>query len=373
MPCLRKTNDSDLAMAQHPLVCILILNWNGWHHTLECLESVFRSDYPNYVVVVCDNNSSDNSLTRIKDWARGYLDVLVPRSNQLRRLTFPPIHKPIAFAEYDKAQAESGRTSQDRQIPLILIQTGANYGYAGGNNVGLRYTMAREEIEYAWLLNNDTVVERDALSELVRRMQSAPRAGMCGSAVMFYQDPQKIWALGGSSYSKWLGASKCIGQPHLYDPSVNVSDVEKAMDNVAGASMLVSRDFLSDVGLMTEDYFIYFEEIDWAIRAKGKYGLAFSSKSLVYHKEGASIGSSSRPTEKPKSLISDYYSVRNRIKFTLRYFPYALPTVYLGLFWALINRIRRRQWSRIGMVLSIMLGFDLFDSRRREEPGVRWS
>lgn len=123
-------------------VYVIILNWNGWEDTIECLESVFRNIYPSYTVIVCDNGSHDGSLERIKLWAEGKLDVLVPSHNPLRPLSYPPVIKPIPYIEYYREDAEKGGIN-DGKIPLVLIQTGGNLGFAGGNNVGLRYILAR--------------------------------------------------------------------------------------------------------------------------------------------------------------------------------------------------------------------------------------
>jgi GT2 family glycosyltransferase len=104
---------------------------------------------------------------------------------------------------------------------------------------------------------------------------------------------------------------------------------------------------------MCEDYFLYFEEMDWAFRGKQKeWKLGYCWKSKVYHKEGGSIGSSS--IGKRKSVLADFYGLKNKIIFTQRYFPYALPTVYLSFLAVAFNRIRRKQWNRIGMILGII-------------------
>lgn len=336
------------------MIYILILNWNGWRDTIECLESMFRLDYPSYRVIVCDNGSEDGSLERIKAWADGCLDVALPKDNPLRHLSFPPVPKPIPYVEYERALAEKGGDPKDADKPLILVQTGGNLGFAGGNNVGLRYALARSDFDYVWLLNNDTVIQVDALTHMVRRMEEGPRAGMCGSTLLYYHEPDRVQVLGGARYSKWLGVTRHIGLLQPADLPVNTDYIERRMSYVAGASMLVSRSFLYEIGLMCEDYFMYYEELDWALRSRREFGLAYAYNAIVYHKEGASTGATARQLNE-KSWISDYHSVRNRLVLTRKFVPLALPTVYLGLLGIIVNRLLRRQWDRVGMIARIML------------------
>jgi len=337
-------------------VYIIIVNWNGWRDTLECLESVFRNDYPDFQVVVCDNDSTDGSLDRIKEWAAGRLCASSADGPPCRSFTTPAIPKPIQFVELDRAQAEAGGHTRAPDVPLALIRTGGNLGFAGGNNVGLRYALARDDFAYAWLLNNDTVIPPDALVALVSRMQERPDAGQCGSRLLFYEAPNEVQALGGASYNRWFALTRHIGAFSSADRPVDISEIESRMDYVVGASLLVSRSFLLDIGLMNEDYFLYSEEIDWATRARGRYDIAYAHNSVVYHKEGRSIGSSSSAAQ--KSRFADSYGIRNRIRFTRIYYPLALPTVYLGLVVAIANRLRRGQPERVLDILRIIFSSD---------------
>lgn len=334
-----------------PKVFILILNWNGWKDTIECLESVFRIDYPAYRVIVCDNASEDGSLEHIKSWAEGRLDVAIPMDTPLRHLSFPPVPKPIPYVQYDREQAEKGGDPAV-DVPLTLIQTGGNLGFAGGNNVGLRYALARGDFDYVWLLNNDTVVRPGALARMADRMSEKPGAGMCGSTLFYYHEPDKVQLLGGLTHNKWLGISRHIGQYQSATLGTDGRHVERQMAYVAGASMLVSKSFLEDVGLMCEDYFLYGEELDWILRAKGCYALAYAPESLVYHKVGSTTGDSNHRGGE-KSIASDYFLIRSRLMITHKFFPCALPTVYLGLALTLSNRARRRQWNRLSLVLRV--------------------
>lgn len=336
------------------MVYVLILNWNGWEDTIECLESVFRNDADDYRVIVCDNDSRDDSIAHIKAWADGRLDVALPLNHRLRSLSFPPLRKPIIYAEYDRATAEIGGDKIHGGTKLVLIQTGSNLGFAGGNNVGLRYALARDDFDYVWLLNNDTVIKCDALEHMVARMQGMPSAGVCGSTLLYYSMPDMVQACGGGTYNKWLGTTQMLGS---FSPigSITADIVEEKMIFVAGASMLVSKAFLQQIGLMEEKYFLYYEEIDWSTRAGKRFRLCYAQDSLVYHKEGSSIGTNSTEPQK-KSLTADYYGVRSRLIFTNHFFPWCLPFIYIGLIPVLMNRIRRMQWRRVAMIVSLAVG-----------------
>ena len=247
--------------------CVILLNWNGWKDTIECLESVFHLNCPDFGVVVCDNASADGSLEKIKQWAKG--ERLAESANpQLAHLNLPHVPKPIPYSELTREQAESGNASHS--APLTLIQNGENLGFAAGNNVGLRYVLNDPNCQFFWLLNNDTVVEPDSLSAMVLLMQQTPKVGLCGSLNLSYYNPREVQAQGGKPYCRWTAR---VHTP----PSRMVEELDSRptqMDFVNGASMLASRTFLERVGLMEESYFLYFEELDWAMRAKGKLSSA---------------------------------------------------------------------------------------------------
>jgi len=316
--------NNSLQRGQSENVYIIIVNWNGWKDTIECLESVFRNDYPSYQVVVCDNGSQDGSLDKIKAWAAGDLKNDVPRENPLYSLSNPPVAKPVFFEEYTRSEAES-RVKRSTNARLILIRIPSNLGFSGGNNVGLRYALSQDDFSYAWLLNNDVVIKPDALTHLVQRMRDKKDAGMCGSTMPYYSQPETIWALGGGKYNKWTARSCNIGHLQPAQKTISREEVEASLDYLAGASMLVSRAFLHEIGLLSEDYFLFYEEPDWALRGKGKYALAYAPESIVYHKVGASTTLLDKDTDHRKAFVS--HAMKSHIRFTLKFFPFFLPSV----------------------------------------------
>jgi hypothetical protein len=101
---------------------------------------------------------------------------------------------------------------------------------------------------------------------------------------------------------------------------------------------------------MEESYFLYFEELDWAMRAKGKFSLGYAPDSVIYHKEGATIGSNH--DRKGRSLLSDQYASRNRVLFTRRFMPWALPTVLMSACLAVAERFCTGDAERAKSMLS---------------------
>ena len=228
---------------------IIIVNWNGWKDTLECLESVFRlRNYP-YRVIVCDNDSNDDSLARIGNWARG--EEMAPLSDrQMARFSRPPCHKPITCQRLTRPEAESGEVVLS--TALILIDCGTNLGFAGGYNVGLRLALHQKDMDRAWLLNNDTVVDAEALTALVEKMALTPKAGIVGSTLIYYHRTDKVQAFGGARYFPLIGLGMHIGRFLNHRRRVEEQTVERQMRYVIGASLLrqpgISRRNRPDVG-----------------------------------------------------------------------------------------------------------------------------
>ncbi len=326
-------------------VYVLILNWNNWPDTLECLESVFRTSYPDFQVILCDNGSTDGSWGYLKAWADGRVDAQIGPGSSAEHSSEASLHRPIRYVEHTRAMVESGECGGDGESPLILIQTGQNLGFAGGNNVGLRYALSRDNAQFVWLLNNDTVVAPNALAELVATLEAKPDAGQCGSTILFYDRPDTVQICGGCEYNPLWGSIRALGAGYSASDLPDTEFVEQRMAYVAGASLLVRTAFVQRIGLLCEDYFLYFEEIDWATRGRGQYGLAYAPRSRVYHKEGRTAGSSSHPMSRTTS--AETFLIRSRIVYTRKFKRWALPTVCLAVGVALLSRIRRGQWARM--------------------------
>jgi GT2 family glycosyltransferase len=333
-------------------VYIVLLNYNGWRDTLECLESVLKLNYSNFRIVVVDNDSNNGSVERIQEWAAGSLAAVV-QNPALASLSTPVLAKPILLSLLDADEIEQPTASESHPRQIMLIRSGTNGGYAAGNNHGIRLAMKDPDCAYLWLLNNDTVVEPDALSHLVGHIESNPAVGICGSTLVHYHSPSTIQARGGARFNRWTATSMHVGEGAAFPGSAatkaaDASNME-VLDYVVGASMFVTRPFVERVGLMYEDYFLYFEEIDWAWR-KGHFEVGYAPASVVYHKEGASTGMNKKRIEYGKG--GDFYLHRNRLVFTRRNFPLALPVVAMRLGVVFLKSLQARRWGRARMILS---------------------
>jgi GT2 family glycosyltransferase len=318
-------------------VYIILLNYNGWKDTIECLESVLKNDYENYQIIVVDNDSPNNSMDYIINWAEGKQEVVYDENSQLKYLSQPFEIKPLDYVYYTKEEALIGGDREKESSlnnPIIFIQAGENGGFAAGNNIGIKYALVKDDFEHVWLLNNDTVIEKNSLSSL-KEYATKNDLGISGSALMYYHEPKEVQAYGGT-VNKFFGTGSHILQ---------VSEIEKKLDYVVGASFLISRKVIDKIGLMPEEYFLYYEETDYCFNARNNgFKLGVVIESVVYHKEGASTGAS-RDVKKT-STFSDVLSLKNRIKFHRKYLGGGFG-LWFGMLAVLINRIRRNKFAVI--------------------------
>lgn len=343
-----------------PEIAIILVNWNGWRDTIECLESIFKNDCDNFQAIVCDNASTDGSWNKIISWAAGN-ELAVPASEEMESYSLPPTAKPVAIKLIDQA----GNISGDPDANFILIQTGANLGFAGGNNVGMRYALNHSACEYFWLLNNDTVITRDAIGNLIHHMKKSPNVGMCGTRIHFYHQPDVIQALAGAKYNPMTGNSKCIGSNEPATSIISSEEVIASSDFIVGASMCITREFFKDVGPMEERYFLYYEEIDWAERAKNKFEIGYAADATVFHKEGGAIGSSS--LKGARSPLSEYYLMSSKIKFTRKFFPMRLLPIYIYGLAQVIVRLLRGNKKLAKVILYAMTWTPLSSDQMRKD------
>ena len=321
---------------------VILVNHNNKKDTVECLESLRRLE-GDFDVFVADNGSSDGSLDMIQAWAEGRVNVDMSAQAWDGVRDHPLTVPDITWGRYE---TEDLAKADPVVRWLTFASTGGSRGFPAGNNVGLRYGLTRE-YDYFWLLNNDTVADPRSLSTLLNRMQTQPGIGLLGSTLLFYARPNTVQAFGGCSYNPWLATSQAIGLNERYPASSSSHAPRPRIDHVLGAAMFVSRKVLEEVGLMNEELYLYFDEIDWTLRMKPNYEAAYEPTSIVYHKHGGTLGGG---VKKP-SRHRIYYMTTNRILFTRRHHPAALPVVVLALLAQAAKNVLRGRFEIAGWVL----------------------
>lgn len=313
-----------------PRVEIVILNWNGAADTLACLGSVFALDYPDFGVVVCDNGSTDDSVARIRASFAGR----GPRG--------APVDAPHGgYGELRSQVASPGELLPVSQRSLVLLETGANLGFAGGNNAGLRYVLARGDCRYVWLLNNDTLVKPTALRELVLRAESDPSIGAVGGTMLYMEQPSTVQQAGGATYSRWHGMVSVNGEGRRLAPDLPETD---ALDYISGGCMLLPVEVLERVGLLDDRFFMYAEDIDWCVRMRAAgYRMSYASAAHVLHKGGGSSVTG--------SPLHDYLNVKSSLLLVHKHDPQRLPVALAySVYRCALPKVVRGQWTRLRAV-----------------------
>lgn len=307
-------------------VSIIILNWNGWKDTIECLESLYRIDYLNYEVILVDNGSSNNSVEMFKKWAEGKKKISSPY------FKYSIKNKPIEYFEYTKKELDTGQYLKDRKklnpLPsdkrLFILKNDKNYGFTGGNNIAINQILKEGRSEYILLLNNDTVVSREFLTELVKVAENRKNVGIVGSKIYNYdfKNRQKIIQSAGSTINLYTGNITMYGGNQI--DRKQFDDI-KTVGYISGACLLIKRKTVQRIGLLNDNLFAYFEDVDWCLRAKEKkYDIVYAPNSTLWHKMGKSS------SKMPELLM--YHRVRNRFLLEKRFANKYQYIFFLGFY-----------------------------------------
>jgi GT2 family glycosyltransferase len=248
---------------QHPLVYVIVLNWDGREHLEACFSSLLKLNYPNFRLVMVDNGSKDDSVPYVKQ-------------------NFPTVY---------------------------VIQLKKNYGFAAGNNVGMKYALSMGA-DYIFLLNNDIEAHPDCVTELVNVAENDRSIAVCASKMLYFNNRDFINGVGVCLNTYLIGWDQFNGR--LNDPSL---DVKTECIAACGGAFFVRTDALKRVGLFDPRYFIYFEDVDLCIRL-WRIGLKIvtAPKAIIYHKFSATMVEGSQ--------WKNYLIFRNRIYFMLKFYPY---------------------------------------------------
>jgi GT2 family glycosyltransferase len=247
----------------NPDVAVIIVNYNGFEDTLECVKSIKECIYDNYSIVLVDNASS-----------------AVPADDVI---------------EYLKENT-------------IYIEAKSNNGFAAGNNIGIKWSL-EQGFELCLLINNDTTVEPDFMTNLVKAYKSHPNAGIIGGRICFYSKKNTIWYGGGQIDYTYGGARQ-----ENYNKSVPITEEVRNAGFITGCLMLIPSKVFEDIGLLDESFFLYEEDTEFCLRAaKNDYDLLYVDNAVIYHKVSAS-------TQK-NTKMKHYYELRNKFMTTSQYYP----------------------------------------------------
>ncbi len=242
------------------LVSIITVNYNHSHVTDEFLDAFYRTnDYSHVEIIVVDNGSKENPVPA---WILKYPFVKFIRSNE-------------------------------------------NLGFAGGNNLGV----SQAKGEFLFFVNNDTEFTTGLIQTLVNTILANPRTGMISPKIRYFQEPDTLQYAGYTEMNYFTARNACIGQ---FEKDLGQYDQLTGLTGFGhGAAMMLTRAAIGKAGLMAENYFLYYEEMDWGARIKkAGYEIRLEMGALIYHKESVSVGQ--------KSALKEYFMNRNRILFIRR-------------------------------------------------------
>jgi len=260
-------------MPSRPAITTLVLTWNSAAFITDCIDSLRASTIPTRIVVV-DNDSADDTRALL---AERYPDITV-------------------------------------------VNTGANLGYAGGNNIGIRQAL-HDGADYVFIINPDATIDPHCIEQLHARLQQEPTLGGVSPKIYFH-GTDRLW-FGGSTIDWRTGVTRQIG-----GPDTGQYDTERYTERLNGCAMMLPASTLDTVGLMDERYFLYYEESDWSVMAARKgFKLGFVASAKAWHENSSSTGGHLSP-------LYQYYMTRNRLYFMKKFKPSALPRVLFLVIWS---------------------------------------
>ncbi|VYU30775.1 N-acetylglucosaminyl-diphospho-decaprenol L-rhamnosyltransferase [Clostridium tertium] len=285
-------------------VAIILVNYNGEKYNEECINSILKSTYKNYEIIVIDNNSTDNSVKLLEE-----------------------------------------KFNSD----IKIIMSDSNLGFSGANNLGIKYAL-NNGFDYVMLLNNDTIIESDMIELMIDASDSKY---VISPKIYYYDNKNIIWSAGGGmNWIKGLPIQYGINELDSYE-----NNKKKNIEFATGCCILIPIECIEKIGLMSEEYFLYYEDTDYCVRMiRSGYEIYFEPKAVMYHKVSASTGG-----EKSKTYW--YYMIRNRLlfnkKFNEKIFSYRLYfflTTSVKLFKYLFKRERVKLEGTINGIFDFFKG-----------------
>lgn len=288
-------------------IAIVVLNFNGTQDTIDCLKSINKLDIKDFelLTIVVDNASTDEFKVQSSEFKVGEIKII--RNEQ-------------------------------------------NSGFTGGNNVGIKYALSNGA-DYIFVLNNDTILDKNVLIELLKVSQFDQIAGIVIPKIYFapgfefHKDRYKkaeqgrvFWYAGGiMDWNNVLGRHRGVDEIDKGQYN-NLSETDYA----SGCAMFIKKEALGKAGLFDERYFLYYEDADLSIRIKkAGFKIIYAPEAVIWHKNAGSVGGSG-------SILQDYYTIRNRLLFGIKYAPLRAKLALIKESIKLL--INGREWQKQGVI-----------------------
>lgn len=241
-------------------IAIILVNYNGEKYNEECICSILKSTYDNYEIIIVDNASTDNSVKLLRE-------------------------------------------KFDENIKIII--SNENLGFSGANNIGIKYAL-NNGFDYVMLLNNDTIIEKDMINIMINASEGNKAVS---PKIYYYDNKSLIWSAGGDiNWKKGLPIQYGINSKDNYE-----NNKKKNIQFATGCCILMPIEIIRKIGMMSEDYFLYYEDTDYCVRIiEEGFEIVYEPKAIMYHKVSASTGGE-------KSKMYWYYMVRNRLIFNNKF------------------------------------------------------
>jgi len=245
-----------------PSIAVILVNWKKYNLTSNCINSLNKSNYKNFKIILVDNEYSEKSIIELKN----------------------------------------------KYKELLVFKEKNNLGFAGGNNIGIRYAL-ENDYDYIMLLNNDTEVKENFILPLVERMEKNLFLAAVQPLILNFSNKSIIWNAGGK-LNKFLGLTSTRLNNNKLNSSIVFDDYT---DWISGCCILIKSEILTKVGLLDEKFFNYYEDVDWSLRMKSLgYDLGFVKESIIYH-HGSSSSKNKKNKEGVISSKIHYFNIRNHI------------------------------------------------------------